>query len=40
MSERGEQTFTVDAPKGLCEVSFVFLPGSSFDFYGFHFAPV
>lgn len=35
----GEQSFTVDAPKGLCEVSFVFLPGSSFDFYGFRFAP-
>ena len=37
-SERGEQVFTVDAPSGLCEVSFVFLPGSSFDFYGFRFA--
>lgn len=38
-SERSEQAFDVDAPKGLCEVSFVFLPGSSFDFYGFRFAP-
>ena len=37
-SERGEQTFALDAPKGLCAVSFVFLPGSSFDFYGFRFA--
>ena len=37
-SERGEQSFAVDAPSGLCEVSFVFLPGSSFDFYGFQFA--
>ncbi|MBR0229276.1 MAG: DUF4982 domain-containing protein [Clostridia bacterium] len=38
-SERGEQAFEIDAPKGLCEVSFVFLPGSSFDFYGFRFNP-
>ena len=38
-SERGEQRFDVDVPKGLSEVSFVFLPGSSFDFYGFRFAP-
>ena len=36
-SERGEQEFNLDAPSGLCEVSFVFLPGSSFDFYGFRF---
>ena len=38
-SEREEQAFEADAPSGLCEVSFVFLPGSSFDFYGFRFAP-
>ncbi len=38
-SERGEQTFGIDAPAGLCAVSFVFLPGSNFDFYGFRFAP-
>ena len=38
-SERGEQTFTVEVPKGQCTVSFVFLPGSSFDFYGFRFTP-
>ena len=38
-SARGEQTFQVDVPKGLCTVDFVFLPGSSFDFYGFRFAP-
>ena len=37
-SERGEQAFELDTPSGLCEVSFVFLPGSSFDFYGFRFA--
>ncbi len=36
-SERDTQQFVVDAPKGLCEVSFVFLPGSRFDFYGFRF---
>ena len=39
-SERGGQTFAVDVPKGLCTVSFVFLPGSRFDFYGFRFAPL
>ncbi|MBR3018714.1 MAG: DUF4982 domain-containing protein [Clostridia bacterium] len=38
-SARGEQPFTVDVPKGLCTVSFVFLPGSKFDFYGFRFTP-
>ncbi|MBR3105810.1 MAG: DUF4982 domain-containing protein [Clostridia bacterium] len=38
-SKRGEHTFTVDVPGGLCDVSFVFLPGSSFDFYGFRFLP-
>ena len=35
--ERGEQTFVVDVLPGLCDVSFVFLPGSQFDFYGFQF---
>ena len=39
-SERGEQTFEVEVPQGECTVSFVFLPGSSFDFYGFSFTPV
>ena len=38
-SERGEQAFQVEVPQGLCTVSFVFLPGSQFDFYGFRFAP-
>ena len=38
-SGRGSQTFPVDVPQGLCEVSFVFLPGSCFDFYGFRFTP-
>ena len=37
-SERAEQTFEVSVPQGLCTVSFVFLPGSKFDFYGFRFA--
>ena len=36
---RGEQTFPADVPQGECTVSFVFLPGSSFDFYGFRFTP-
>ncbi len=34
---RCTQTFPVDAPGGECTVSFVFLPGSQFDFYGFTF---
>lgn len=34
---RGEQTFEVEVLPGLCKVSFVFLPGSQFDFYGFRF---
>ena len=37
---RQEQEFIIDAPQGVCEASFVFLPGSSFDFYGFRFASV
>ena len=36
-SERAEQAFEVSVPQGLCTVSFVFLPGSKFDFYGFRF---
>ena len=32
-----EQTFAVSVPEGPCAVSFVFLPGSNFDFYGFRF---
>lgn len=35
--ERGRQSFPVQVPAGMCAVSFVFLPGSSFDFYGFQF---
>ena len=35
--ETAEQTFDVDVPQGNCEVSFVFLPGSDFDFDGFRF---
>ena len=31
------QRFTVKVPAGVCSVSFVFLPGSSFDFRGFRF---
>ena len=31
------QSFPVHVPGGLCSVSFVFLPGSQFDFYGFRF---
>ena len=37
--ERGRQTFPVDVLPGMCDVSFVFLPGSQFDFYGFRFEP-
>lgn len=33
--KREEQRFDVQAPKGHCEVSFIFLPGSQFDFYSF-----
>ena len=32
-----EQTFIIRVPGGKCTVSFVFLPGSSFDFEGFEF---
>ena len=35
--ERGEQTFEVEVLPGMCTVSFVFLPGCQFDFYGFTF---
>ena len=34
---RSAQTFEIEALPGVCEVSFVFLPGSRFDFYGFRF---
>lgn len=34
---RGEQTFPVEVLPGMCTVSFVFLPGCRFDFYGFRF---
>ncbi len=36
-TERGRQTFEVEVLPGECTVSFVFLPGSRFDFYGFRF---
>ena len=36
---RSRQVFEVDVLPGACEVSFVFLPGSQFDFYGFQFEP-
>ncbi len=36
-TERGEQTFEVEVLPGVCTVSFVFLPGCQFDFYGFTF---
>ncbi len=32
-----EQVFDVRVPAGECDVSFVFLPGCQFDFYGFRF---
>ena len=32
------QRFQVQVPPGVCSVSFVFLPGSSFDFEGFRFS--
>lgn len=34
---REEQTFELELPDGCDKVSFVFLPGSRFDFYGFRF---
>ncbi len=36
-TERGEQSFEVEVLPGMCTVSFVFLPGCQFDFYGFQF---
>ncbi len=35
----GEQRFDTELPGGLCTVTFVFLPGSSFDFESFRFIP-
>ena len=35
--ERGKQIFQVDVLPGACTVTFVFLPGCQFDFYGFSF---
>ena len=32
-----KQSFRLKVPEGECDVSFVFLPGSSFDFYAFRF---
>ncbi len=37
--ERGEQSFRIAVPGGVTRLSFVFLPGSRFDFYGFRFTP-
>lgn len=34
---RGEQVFEIEVLSSVCAVSFVFLPGSNFDFYGFRF---
>ena len=36
-TERERQCFRVTVPEGICRVTFVFLPGSSFDFDGFRF---
>ncbi len=36
-TSRGRQTFEVPVLPGECEVAFVFLPGSRFDFYEFQF---
>ena len=36
-TERGKQTFEVEVLPGMCTVTFVFLPGCQFDFYGFRF---
>ena len=36
-NERGEQAFALTTPGGECTVSFVFLPGCQFDFFGFRF---
>lgn len=35
---RSRQVFDVEVLPGVCTVSFVFLPGSQYDFYGFQFA--
>ena len=35
--ENETQSFSVSVPSGNCTVSFVFLPGSAFDFYSFCF---
>lgn len=36
-TEKGEQAFRIRVPGGLCTVSFIFLPGCRFDFFGFRF---
>lgn len=36
-TQRGEQSFAVEVLPGVCAVSFIFLPGCQFDFYGFWF---
>ena len=35
----GRQRFTLSVPGGVCTVTFIFLPGSQFDFEGFRFEP-
>ena len=37
-TQMGEHFFTLDVPAGKCTVSFIFLPGSSFDFNAFRFS--
>ncbi len=39
-TQRGSQKFRVKVPGGIVKVSFVFLPGSQFDFYGFGFGKI
>ena len=37
-SGKREQIFSFSVPEGICQVSFIFLPGSKFDFEGFRFS--
>ena len=39
-TKRCRQSFRIRVPEGLCTVSFVFLPGCRFDFYGFTFRQI
>ena len=36
--KREKQQFPLKVPEGVCSISFVFLPGSQFDFHGFTFS--